>query len=556
MELTILICFALYTALLFGVMWLTGRRGAKGNEAFFRAGRRSPWPVVAYGMIGASLSGVTFMSVPGGVYNGGWTYMPLVFGYVLGYAVIALVLLPLYYRLNLTSIYTYLMQRFGPFSEKTGALFFILSRLLGSALRMYLVVFVLYEFVFRAWGIPFWVPAVVFIAIILLYTFRGGIKTVVWTDMLQTTFLLLAAAATVVAILSALDMNLADLMRVSDEKGYTRMWETDPSAPKYYWKQIVSGMFITITMTGLDQDMMQKNLTCKSLRDAQKNVMTSSMLFIVVNILFLCLGSALLVYADHTGFPLPLGDGGAVVPDKIFPSIAFSLSGFTAVCFVLGMVAAGYSSADGTLTALTTTFCYDFLGFDRKENEEQRVESGNQQAESEKQQVESEKQQVESGNQRVESKKQIRNNSQFSIFNSQFSILNSQFSTLNSQLKIRRLVHVAFALLYLLVIIAFRPFHRQSLIDTLFDVAGFTYGPLLGLYAFGLFTRRRARDRWVPFIAILSPVLCYLLKLNSYQWFGYHFGFELLLLNGLITFALLWLSSLSINKSTLQVDKP
>ncbi len=542
MELTILICFALYTALLFGVMWLTGRRGAKGNEAFFRAGRRSPWPVVAYGMIGASLSGVTFMSVPGGVYNGGWTYMPLVFGYVLGYAVIALVLLPLYYRLNLTSIYTYLMQRFGPFSEKTGALFFILSRLLGSALRMYLVVFVLYEFVFRAWGIPFWVPAVVFIAIILLYTFRGGIKTVVWTDMLQTTFLLLAAAATVVAILSALDMNLADLMRVSDEKGYTRMWETDPSAPKYYWKQIVSGMFITITMTGLDQDMMQKNLTCKSLRDAQKNVMTSSMLFIVVNILFLCLGSALLVYADHTGFPLPLGDGGAVVPDKIFPSIAFSLSGFTAVCFVLGMVAAGYSSADGTLTALTTTFCYDFLGFGRKETEEQRVESG-------KQQAESEKQQVESGNQRVESKKQVRNNSQFSISN-------SQFSTLNSQLKIRRLVHVAFALLYLLVIIAFRPFHRQSLIDTLFDVAGFTYGPLLGLYAFGLFTRRRARDRWVPFIAILSPVLCYLLKLNSYQWFGYHFGFELLLLNGLITFALLWLSSLSINKSTPQVDKP
>ena len=483
MELTILLCFAAYTALLFFVMWLTGRRGATGNEAFFRAGRRSPWFVVAYGMIGASLSGVTFMSVPGGVYGGQWTYMPLVFGYVLGYAAIALVLLPLYYKLNLTSIYTYLNQRFGVASEKTGALFFIISRLLGSALRMYLVVFVLYEFVFKIWGIPFWVPAVVFIAIILLYTFRGGIKTVVWTDMLQTTFLLLAAAATVVAILNTLDISLPELLRTSSEQGHTRMFETNPSAPKFYWKQIVAGMFITITMTGLDQDMMQKNLTCKTLRDAQKNVMTSSLLFIVVNILFLCLGAALLAYADATGFTLPVGEGGTVVPDKIFPSIAFSLSGFTAVVFVLGMVAAGYSSADGTLTALTTTFCYNFLKFGQDDQ----------------------------GNQKKE-------------------------------LRIRRIVHVAFALLYLLVIIAFRPFHNESLIDTLFDIAGFTYGPLLGLYTFGLFTRRQVRDRWVPVIAIVSPVICYILKINSFQWFGYHFGFEILLLNGLVTFLLLLLA--------------
>lgn len=511
MELTILICFAVYTALLFLVMWFTGRRGAKGNEAFFRAGRKSPWPVVAYGMIGASLSGVTFMSVPGGVYSGQWTYMPMVFGYILGYAVIALVLLPLYYRLNLTSIYTYLEQRFGIASEKTGALFFILSRLLGSALRMYLVVFVLYEFVFRAWGIPFWVPAVVFIAIILLYTFRSGIKTVVWTDMLQTTFLLLAAAATVVAILNSLDMNLGDLLQTSREKGLTKIWETDPTAPKYYWKQILSGMFITITMTGLDQDMMQKNLTCKSLRDAQKNVMTSSLLFVVVNLLFLSLGSALLVYASETGFALPVGDTGAVVPDKIFPSVAFSLSGFTAVCFVLGMVAAGYSSADGTLTALTTTFCYDFLGFDKGERLKAKGERSADAADA--------------------------NN---------ISPLTSHLSPIT----IRRIVHVAFALLYLLVIIAFRPFHRQSLIDTVFDVAGFTYGPLLGLYAFGLFTHRRARDRWVPFIAVLSPVVCYIIKLNSFSWFGYHFGFEILLLNGLITFLLLYLSSLGTKKLT------
>ena len=467
-------------------MWLTSRRGARGNEAFFRAGRRSPWFVVAYGMIGASLSDVTFMSVPGGVYSGGWTYMPMVFGYILGYAVIALLLLPLYYKLNLTSIYTYLEQRFGVASEKTGAIFFILSRLLGSALRMYLVVFVLYEFVFRDWGIPFWVPAVVFIAIILLYTFSSGIKTVVWTDTLQTTFLLLAAGATVVAILKTMDISFVDLIKTSASKGYTRIFETDPTAPKYYWKQILSGMFITITMTGLDQDMMQKNLTCKTLRDAQKNVMTSSLLFIVVNILFLSLGAALLTYSDHTGFPLPIGDNGAVVPDKIFPSIAFSLSKFTAVCFVLGMVATGYSSADGTLTALTTTFCYDFLKFNDNNK---------------------------SGKRKL------------------------------SPLATRRIVHVSFALLYLLVIIAFRPFHRQSLIDTVFDVAGFTYGPLLGLYAFGLFTRLRANDRLVPFIAILSPTICYILKLNSYQWFGYHFGFEILLLNGLITFLLLLATS-------------
>ena len=486
MELTILLCFISYTALLFAVMWLTGRRHKANNDAFFRGNRRSPWFVVAYGMIGASLSGVTFMSVPGGVYSGGWTYMPLVFGYVLGYAVIALVLLPLYYRLNLTSIYTYLDQRFGKASEKTGAMFFIVSRLLGSALRMYLVVFVLYEFVFSAWGVPFWVPAVVFIAIILLYTFRGGIKTVVWTDTLQTTFLLLAAVATVIAILNRLDMGLGDLLRTSTEQGYTRIFETDPTAPKYYWKQILSGMFITITMTGLDQDMMQKNLTCKSLRDAQKNVMTSSMLFIVVNILFLCLGSALLAYASATGFELPTNADGNVVPDKIFPSIAFSLNTFTAVVFVLGMVAAGYSSADGTLTALTTTFCYDFLGFgkgDKTAGDERR------------------------------------------------------------QLHIRRWVHVGFALLYLLVIVAFRPFHTQSLIDTLFDVAGFTYGPLLGLYCFGLFTRRKVTDWAVPLIAIASPILCYVLKTNAPVWFnGYHFGFELLLINGAITFLLLLLA--------------
>lgn len=486
MELTIAICFVAYTLLLFGVMWLSSRR-SNDNDAFFRGQRKSPWFVVAYGMIGASLSGVTFMSVPGGVYSGQFTYLPLVFGYVLGYAVIAFLLLPLYYKLNLTSIYSYLKQRFGRSSEKTGALFFLLSRLLGSSLRMYLVVFVLYEFVFRAWGVPFWVPAVVFIAIILAYTFRGGVKTVVWTDTLQTTFLLLAAAVTVVVILDRIDLSLPQLLQRSRDMGFTRIWETDFTAPKYYWKQIVSGAFITITMTGLDQDMMQKNLTCKSLRDAQKNVLTSSLLFVVVNVLFLTLGAALLAYAATSGFSLPINEAGVVVGDKIFPSIAFALGPLTTILFVLGMVAAGYSSADGTLTALTTTFCYNFLHFDKGAADE---------------------------------------------------------ATAQRQLRTRRWVHVAFALLYLLVMMAFRPFHNQSLIDTLFDIAGFTYGPLLGLFCFGMFSHRQVRDRWVPLVAVLSPILCYVLKLKSPDWFGgYHFGFELLLINGLLTYLGLWLLS-------------
>lgn len=481
-----MLCFVAYTLLLLLVMWVSSRRGAD-NDAFFRGQRRSPWFVVAYGMIGASLSGVTFMSVPGGVYAGQFTYLPLVFGYVLGYIVIAFLLLPLYYRLNLTSIYSYLKQRFGEVSEKTGALFFLLSRLLGSALRMYLVVFVLYEFVFRAWGVPFWVPASVFIVIILAYTFRGGLKTVVWTDTLQTTFLLLAAAVTVAVILNRIGMSLPQLLQRSRDLGFTRVWETDFTASKYYWKQLLSGAFITIAMTGLDQDMMQKNLTCKSLRDAQKNVLTSSLLFVVVNVLFLTLGAALLAYASVSGFELPADASGAVVGDKIFPSIAFALGPVTTILFVLGMVAAGYSSADGTLTALTTTFCYNFLHFDSD---------------------------------------------------------GGDASMARRQLSVRRRVHVAFALLYLLVIMAFRPFHNQSLIDTLFDIAGFTYGPLLGLFCFGIFSRRPVHDVWVPVVAVASPLVCYVLKVNAPRWFGgYHFGFELLLLNGMLTFLGLMLIS-------------
>ena len=475
MSTIILVCFVVYTCLLFLVTWLTSRKAS--NDTYFRGNRKSPWYVVAYGMIGASLSGVTFMSVPGGVYSGQFTYLPLVLGYILGYLAIAYVLLPLYYRLNLTSIYSYLGDRIGNVSERTGALFFIMSRLLGSALRMYLVVFVLYEFMFKTWGVPFWIPALVFIIIILIYTFRGGIKTVIWTDTLQTTFLLLAAVVTLVFILHDLDISFVGLVSQLADSGSTRVFETDWHSNKFYIKQILSGAFITITMTGLDQDMMQKNLTCKTLKDAQKNMITFSLSLVVVNMLFLFLGGALVYYAQQTGFALPINEAGVVVNDKIFPSVAFSLSTFTSVVFVIGLVAAGYSSADGTLTALTTTFYYDFIHLDK-----------------------------------------------------------SQRYTEQQKVRFRKLIHVSFAVLYLLIIIAFKPFHNQSLIDTIFDVAGYTYGPLLGLYTFGLFTRYKVNDRYVPVVAILSPVICYILKLNSQEWlWGYQFGFEIILLNGLLT---------------------
>ncbi len=477
MQQLIFIVFACYTLLLFVVAFFAGRKS--DNNSFFTGNRRSPWFIVAYGMIGASLSGVTFMSVPGGVFSGQCTYLGIVIGYVIGYAVIAFVLLPLYYKLNLTSIYSYLEMRFGGNSEKTGALFFILSRVLGSALRMYLVVFVLYEFVFKEWGVPFFVPAVIFIVLILAYTLRGGIKTIVWTDTLQTTFLLLAAISTVVYIFRDLDISLSDLMSFSNEKGYSKVFETDWSHPKFFIKQILSGAFITITMTGLDQDMMQKNLSCRSLRDAQKNVITSSLLFIVVNVLFLSLGVSLLYYAAQTGAVLPMNESGVVMNDKIFPSIAFSMSTFTAIVFVLGLVAAGYSSADGTLTALTTTFCFDFLHLDRRND--------------------------------YSDKKKVR---------------------------IRKCIHIIFAILYLLIIIAFRPFHNESLIDKIFEIAGYTYGPLLGLFVFGLFVKnRKISDKIVPFVAVMSPIVSYLLNLYSEELFwGYRFGFEILIINGLLTF--------------------
>lgn len=468
---TILVIFS-YLALLFLISRMTARRPS--NDAFFRGERRSPWYMVAWGMIGASISGVTFVSVPGMVLWQDMTYMQTCLGFILGYLAVAFVLLPVYYRLNLTTIYAFLGQRLGSSAYKTGASFFLLSKMTGAAARFYVVCLIVQQML----GTPFAPTVVAMVVLIWLYTRRGGIKTLVWTDGLQTACMFGALALIIYKVMGALDLSVGEAVRAIAADSHSRMFVFDDWVSRQnFWKQFLSGVFIVIVMTGLDQDMMQKNLTCKTLRDAQKNVLTASGLFIVVNVLFLSLGAALLVYAQQTGFVLPTNEAGAVVGDKIFPSIAFALSPLTAVVFVLGMVAAGYSSADGTLTALTTTMCYDFIGFDRRGYSEEK------------------------------------------------------------KLRLRRWVHTGFALLFLLVIVAFRPFHTQSLIDTLFDVASFTYGPLLGLYTFGMFTRWRVHDQWVPLVAVLSPVVCYLLKLYAPIWFGgYHFGFELLLINGLLTF--------------------
>ena len=459
-----------YFGLLILISHLTSRKA--NNDSFFTGNRQSPWYVVAYGMIGASLSGVTFMSVPGYVQTTQFTYFGVVFGYLFGYAAIALILLPLYYKLNLTSIYTYLDKRFGASSQKTGSFFFIISRLIGSALRMYLVVYVLHEFIFKHFGLPFWMLALILIALILVYTFKGGIKTVVWTDTLQTTFMLLATIITVICLLNKMDLSFFDMMKEAGEKGYTKLIDTDWRSNNFIVKQILSGAFITIAMTGLDQDMMQKNLTCRSLREAQKNMFSFSISLVLVNMLFLVLGVALLFYFSQTGFALPEKS------DSIFPAIAFHLNAFTAIVFTIGLVAAGYSSADGTLTSLTTTFCFDILNFEKSEK-----------------------------------------------------------YTETQKTKIRKTTHILFAIIYFGIIILFRPFHNDSLIKTLFDIAGYTYGPLLGLFTFGLFVKNRTvDDKFVPIVAILSPIISYLLNIYSEVLFnGYKFGFEILILNGLIT---------------------
>ena len=472
----ILIVFLSYTFLLFVVSWITSRKAT--NITFFIGNKQSPWFVVAYGMVGASLSGVTFISVPGWVGDTQFSYMMVVFGYLVGYFIIAQVLLPLYYKLNLTSIYSYLESRFGYWSYKTGAFYFLVSRIIGASFRMFLVVNVLQLFVFDAWNIPFGVTIALFILLIWLYTFKGGIRTIVWTDTLQTTFMLLAVGISVYLISKGLNLSISSLISTVADSDYSKMVFTEWQDKRFVLKQFFSGAFIAIVMTGLDQDMMQKNLSCRNLKDAKKNIITLSWILVPVNLLFLFLGASLFIYANQKGIQIP------ELTDDLFPTIAIKHLGIlSGLVFIIGLIAAAYSSADSALTALTTSFSVDFLG--------------------------------------IEKKKDI---------------------TEKQRIRIRTFVHIGISLLVLVVIIVFRVINDQAVIAKLFTIAGYTYGPLLGLYAFGLFTKFSVRDKWVPVIAIISPLLCYLLSIFSESIFnGYKFGFELLIVNGLFTFFGLYL---------------
>jgi Na+/proline symporter len=470
----LLIIFLLYALSLFLISWFTSRKA--NDKVFYLGNRQSPWYVVAYGMIGATLSGVTFLSQPGWVGSTQFSYMMMVFGYVAGYAVIALILLPLYYRLNLISIYTYLEQRFGAFTYKTGASFFILSRGVGAALRLFLSVYVLDMFVFAPLGVPFWLVAFVSIMLVLLYSFRGGIRTIVWTDLLQTTFMLLSVGVTIYLICKSFGWSFSGMISNVWRSDYSTMMVTDWTDPRFFLKQFFSGIFITIAMTGLDQDMMQKNLSCRNLRDAQKNMFTFSGILVIVNIMFLLLGAMLYFYAGANQIA-------TASSDSLFATVSIHhLGAFAGIVFLIGLIAAAYSSADGALTALTTSFCIDIIGLDKRALPDRR------------------------------------------------------------KFRIRYTIHFLFAMLFLLLIVQFKQLDNKAIIDRFFTIAGYTYGPLLGLYSFGLFTRLKVRDHMVPLVAIASPVITYLLDSNSVQWFnGYRFGFELLIVNGLITFAGLWL---------------
>jgi SSS family solute:Na+ symporter len=485
-PLIILLIILSYFAVLSAISFYTSK--GSGNAAFFTGNRSSPWYAVAYGMIGASLSGVTFISVPGWVNTSQFAYMQMVLGYLLGYLVVAKVLLPLYYCLNLTSIYTYLEQRFGYWSYKTGAFFFLVSRLVGASFRLYLMAGVLQLTIFDAWNIPFAITVLITIFFIWLYTYRGGIKTVVWTDTLQTSFMLIAVAATIYLISSEMNFGVAALIDAVEESAYSQVffWE-DWNDGRHFLKQFFSGAFITIVMTGLDQDMMQKNLTCRNIGDAQKNMYFFSVVLVLVNLVFLVLGVMLFLFAASKGIEIP------EKTDHLFPLIATGgdLSPWVGVLFILGLVAAAYSSADSALTALTTSFCVDFLKMNADGGENARNEQK------------------------------------------------------------RKRVHIGVSAALFLLIMLFSVISDENAISAVFKAAGYTYGPLLGLYAFGLFTKRNVKDKWVPVVAVLSPLVCFAINRYSETWFnGYKFGFELLMLNGFFTFIGLFLIADGKNKNT------
>lgn len=452
-----------YFGLLMLISWITSRNS--NNETFFTGNRKSPWYLVAFGMIGASLSGVTFISVPGEVGNTAWSYFQFVLGNFVGYFVVAQVLIPLYYRLKLVSIYSYLNQRFGIGTYKIGSFFFLVSQTIGASFRLFLVAGVLQLAFFNAFGIPFWVTVFITILLIWGYTFRGGIKTIVWTDTLQTLFMLGSVIITIIVIVKDLDLSTQGVVQVIGDSEFSSVFNWDWRSPQNFFKQFFAGIAVVIVMNGLDQNMMQKNLTCKNTKEAQKNIYWFSLSFVLANLMFLCLGVLLYIFAEQHGIALP------EKTDDLYAFLALNHFGLvTGVVFLLGITAAAYSSADSALTALTTSFCVDFLKGE------------------------------------VTQKKRLG-------------------------------IHLMFSAIMFVVIVVFSMINDQSVVTAVFKVAGYTYGPLLGLFAFGLGSSRIVKDKWVPLICVLSPIITYIISTYSEQilW-GYKFGFELLIVNGLITF--------------------
>jgi SSS family transporter len=486
-----------YFLILIGISIITSRNAT--SDTFFTGDRQSPWYLVAFGMIGASLSGVTFISVPGKVINDGMAYFQVVLGYVLGYIVIAQLLMPLYYKLNVTSIYEYLEKRLGLISYKTGAAFFILSRTLGSAIRLYLATIVLQLFLFEGLGVPYWMTACITILLIWVYTFKGGIKTIVYTDTFQTFFLVSSVIICTVIVAQTLQVDLLGLWdKISESKTSTghslsRIFVLDDlNAKNYFYKHFFGGMFLAIAMTGLDQDLMQKNLTCKNIKDAQKNMYSFTIVLVATNFLFLLLGGALYVFAASKGVDLPMKT------DHTFPTLALTEFGTIAgVFFLLGITASSYASADSALAALTTGFCIDFLNFKKREE--------------------------------------------------------------SNKKRTMLYVHIGFSILFLLIILGTNWYiehnPKTDIIDVILTLASYTYGPLIGLFAFGIFTKRAVINPIVPLICITVPTLCYITDKNSVQWFnGYKFGYEMLIINGLVTFICLFLSSFFVSKTSIQYE--
>ncbi|GDX53397.1 sodium/iodide co-transporter [Bacteroidota bacterium] len=475
----ILTCISAYFLVLLFIAWYTSRNA--NNETFYRGNKQSPWYIVAYGMIGTSLSGVTFMSVPGEVFTKHFGYMQIVTGYFLGYFVVAFVLLPLYYRMNLTSIYSYLQNRFGNSAYKTGASFFLLSRTLGASIRIFLVMMVLQHFVMEAVGIPFAVSVCIILLMILLYTFNGGVKTIVWTDMLQTTGMILALLITIFLISGEMNFSFSQLFSSIHAAGFTQTFQvSDWKADNFFLKQILGGAFVTIAMTGLDQEMMQKNISVRSLGESQKNMIVFSVILVFVNLLFLILGGALYLYMQQKGISFP------PKTDETFSTVALNyLPSIAGLVFIIGLVSALFPSADGALTALTSSFCIDILGLkSRTDWDEQK------------------------------------------------------------KLLVRRSVHISITILFVILILIYQKVIEASVISTILKVAGYTYGPLLGLFAFGIFTKRKLTGILIPIVCIAAPCIIYFMAINSEKIFnGYKFGFELLLVNGLLTFMGLFLIS-------------